>query len=129
MQTSTQETTEQNTDTTADSAPDFTWPARLFVTGNNSLLCCSSEPPVNAKVVTLGAPGDGETSGTCNFNFTASQLPGLGELKVQVSISEFAIQLMFWQGDIFIGIYTGNGSGRLSAIGGEGKFDFGACQG
>jgi hypothetical protein len=76
----------------------------------------------------LVTPVDGASSGECNFSIPASQLPGLGELAVQVTIGSFALQLVFFQGTNVIGVYSGSVSGGPSGVaGGTCKFELGTC--
>jgi hypothetical protein len=118
----------QDSDTATDAALNFAWPAKLILKETDILLCCSSEPPIKADLQGVTAPTDGVSAGTCSFKVPASQLPGLGELMVQFTISPVALQLTFFQGANLIGVYAGSGGGAASSVGGaQCKFEFGTC--
>ena len=128
MQTSTQETAEQNSDTASNPALNFKWPAKLVLKSSGYLLCCSSDPSVKGVMQNLETPAAGPSSGNCNFSVPASQLPSLGGLTVQVTTSPLALQLTFFQGTNAIGVFSGSITGGVGAIGGATcKFEFGAC--
>ena len=125
----TPETIEQNT---ADPALSFNWPAQLIFKGTNTCeLCCSSEPPIKAKMNIVGVFGINDvSSGMCSFNGPASKVPGLGELTLQVSSNVVALHISFFIGTTLIGTYTGDNDGIASGVmGGKCKFEFGTCQG
>jgi hypothetical protein len=118
----------QDSDTATDAALNFAWAAKLILKGTDILMCCSSEPPIKADIQGVTAPTDGVSAGTCSFSVPASQLPGLGELTVQITISPVALQLNFFQEANLIGVYAGSGGGAAGGVGGAHcKFEFGTC--
>lgn len=124
MNTSMRETIEQNSDTAAN----FEWAARLVLKTGAFFLCCSSDPPLKGVMQNLVTPFDEALSGTCNFNVPASQLPGLGELTVEVVISSMALQLLFFQGTNSLGVFSASVKGGPSAQAvTTGKFELGTC--
>jgi outer membrane lipoprotein SlyB len=75
-------------------------------------------------------PVTAESSGTCTFNVPASQLPHLGELTIQVTITPVALQISFWKDSNLLGVYAGSSAGGFSGKVGGGKWKFvnGTCQ-
>ncbi len=118
-----------------DPSLQFTWPAKLIFKGlsiwQRVELCCDSQPPIKARTDIFGVtnPVNGGSSGTCMFNVPASELPGMGELTIQVTILPVALQISFWTGSTLLGIYAGSGGGVAGTVGGgKCKFENGTCQ-
>lgn len=121
-------------DTAADPAAKFTWPAEVIFKGTpisgRLQICCSSEPPIKTTTGIAGiAPAAGiVSSGTCSFQVPASELPGLGELTIQVTIAPTVVSMVFFNGTNVIGAFAGNGVpvGTL-VFGAKCKFENGSC--
>jgi hypothetical protein len=130
MQNSTLETAEQS----ADTAANFTWPAEVILKGTpiagRLQICCSSEPPIKTTtdIAGIASAAGVVSSGTCSFKVPASELPGLGELTIQITIAPTVVSIVFFNGTNVIGAFAGNGvpTGTL-VFGAKCKFENGSC--
>ena len=88
-----------------------------------SALGCYSEPPIKARVDLLGVmnPVNAESSGTCTFNVPASQLPHLGELTIQVTITPVALQISFRKDSNLLGVYAAPAVSQAKSAVGSGN--------
>lgn len=93
-------------------------------------ICCSSTPPIMATTDIWGptvAVG-GVSFGTMWSSIPFSDLPGLGDLGIQVNIASAVVQISWWRNGTPIASFLGGGIGIGAAVlGGNCKFQNGTC--
>lgn len=115
-------------------APAYSCATKVLFTGfgiwERIAICCSSTPPVMAPADVWGATiaVGGVTWGETWSNIPFSDLPSLGDLDMQVNITQVSVQISWRKNGNLIANFVGAGlSLGVGVLGGTCKFRDGTC--
>lgn len=114
--------------------PTYSCAAKVVFTGllvwERVQVCCSSTPPVMTTVDIWGPSTaiGGISWGTMWSSIPFSDLPGLGDLAIQVNIASPVVQISWWRNGTPIASFLGGGVALgVAVLGGNCRFQDGTC--